>query len=275
MVDVPVAIGSSKRSLVRALLHSHGSGAAVADSTFIQLAAADAYSACRSRRLFSWPQQTLIQLAEADDMAAGGLALQDGQLQQQTMGPCLTAGMGEAAVFERLNSWGAAHDLERLDQRANLADLRSSLAATQAAVETTFEAAKTTLTGIVINFRAEAESLRQHGLYEAAQSTGRLEVVVAEARLRFDAQDASYAAALAEQTRRLHAVEAWAGAEPARVMALVHATPAPPWVPRSPGGTPISFYPVQAAPFTPPQRSAVPAWDASPAAPTAASATPA
>ncbi len=60
---------------------------------------------------------------------------------------------------------------------------------------------------------------------EATQSLSRLELVVGEARARFDTQDALVAGGLRELAQRLQAVDAWAQAEPARVAALVHAAP--------------------------------------------------
>ncbi len=90
-------------------------------------------------------------------------------------------GMSEAEAFERLNAWGIARDGDALDLKANLAT-------TQAVVASTFEQARATLMGIAADFRGEAEALRQHSLYEAAQGLARLEQVVAEARHRFDAQ---------------------------------------------------------------------------------------
>ncbi len=125
-----------------------------------------------------------------------------------------------------------------------------------------------------MNYRAEAEALRQHGQFEAQQSLARLQLVVTEARARFDAQDTSFAQNLAELVRRQQALEDWARAEPARMAALVQAAPAPPRVTTSPGGT-VTFYPSPAAPTTPPPRAAVaPVWDASPS-PQAPGATPA
>jgi hypothetical protein len=222
----------------------------------------------------------------ASAAASDGTMVPAGETQAPLrMGPCLATGMSEEAVFERLNSWGAAHDQELLDHRANLADIRSNLASTQATVSTAFDQAKGTVMSIVANFRSEAEALRQHGQYEASQSVARLELVISEARTRFDAQDLRFTENLAELMRRQQAVEAWASTEPARVAAIIQAAPIPPWVPRSPGGTPqLSFYPSPglqaAAPFTPPQRSAVapasaPAWGASPSPQAAASPTPA
>ena len=191
--------------------------------------------------------------------------------------------MVDAEVFERLNAWGIARDGDALDLQANLAS-------TQAVVASTFEQARATLMGIAADFRGEAEALRQHSLYEAAQGLSRLEQVVAEARHRFDAQEASFTQHLGELVRRQQVVETWAQAEPARVAAIVQAAPAPwvqpqavpfraspgPQVVTSPGGT-ISFFPggppagvvqppVPAAGFTTPPRSApqpnaTPAWD--------------
>ncbi len=105
--------------------------------------------------------------------------------------------------------------------------------------------------------------MRQNSQYEAAQSVARLELVVGEARMRFDAQDGRFAEGLNELARRLVAVDAGAQAEPARVAAMVQAAPAQPRaVPTSPGGTPSTFSPSpglaaqqqpQAAPTQPPQ----------------------
>ncbi len=121
---------------------------------------------------------------------------------------------------------------------------------------------------IVGDFRLEAETMRQHSLYEATQGLARLEQVVAEARHRFDAQAARFAQDLGELARRQQAVEAWARAEPTRVAAIFQAAPASPHVQpqvvTSPGGT-VRFFPggpvagvvlppVPAAGFTTPQR---------------------
>ena len=183
------------------------------------------------------------------------------------LGPCLFVGMGEASMVERMNAWGATRDQELLD-------LRSNLVATQVVVSTTFDQAKATLLAIVVDFRTEAETMRQHGQYEATQSVARLEHVVAEARQRFDAQEVRFTQDLGELVRRQQAVEAWAQAEPTRVAAIVQAAPAPPWMQTSPGGTPLTFYPspgpvgpmLPPVPTTPPLRTAqpaaTPAWDA-------------
>ncbi len=211
-----------------------------------------------------------VAAASASSLAA----VPAGSATQEILGLCLFTGMGEAAMVERMNTWGAIRDQALLD-------LRSDLVATQVAVSTTFDQAKETLLGIVVNFRIEAEALRQHGQYEATQSVARLEQVVAEARTRFDAQDARFTENLGELVRRQQSVEDWARAEPARVAAIVQAAPAPSWVTTSPGGT-LTFYPsagLPAAPTTPPPRAAVapvwaPVWDASPS-PQAPGATPA
>ncbi len=84
------------------------------------------------------------------------------------LGPALAQGMSEAEVFERLNAWGIARDGE-------LVDLRSTLTSLQTAVGATFVEARTTLMSIVVDFRGEAETLRQHSLYEANQGLARLE----------------------------------------------------------------------------------------------------
>ncbi len=91
------------------------------------------------------------------------------------MGPGLVVGMTEAEVFERLNAWGVARDGE-------LVDLRSSLTNTQSVVNATFAEARGTLMTIVNDFRLEAETMRNHSLYEATQNLARLDQVVAEAR---------------------------------------------------------------------------------------------
>ena len=94
-------------------------------------------------------------------MAAGGGP-------QTRLGPGLMQGMSEAEAFERLNAWGIARDGE-------LVDLRSTLTSLQTAVGATFVEARTTLMSIVVDFRGEAETLRQHSLYEANQGLARLE----------------------------------------------------------------------------------------------------
>ncbi len=59
----------------------------------------------------------------------------------------------------------------------------------QVGVSTAFAQAKEALLGIVTDFRLEAEAMRQRGQHEAAQSVARLELVVGDARTRFDAPD--------------------------------------------------------------------------------------
>ncbi len=109
-------------------------------------------------------------------------------------------GMSEAEAFERLNEWGVAGDGDVLDLKANLAS-------TQAVVALTFEQARATLMGIVVDFRGEAETLRQHSLYEAAQGLARPEQVVAGARHRFDAQEVRFSQDLGELVRRQQVAE--------------------------------------------------------------------
>ena len=169
---------------------------------------------------------------------AGSLALTGGgpQTTSGMLGPCLFEGMGEASLIERLNQWGAARDRELLD-------LRADLGATQAGVTVAFEQAKEALLNIVNDFRLEAETTRQRVQHEAAQSVARLELVVGDARTRFDAQDARRTGDLSELGRRLAAVDAWAQAEPARMAAMVRVAPPAPQ-PTSPGGTPLTFYPL-------------------------------
>ncbi len=121
------------------------------------------------------------------------------------LGPCLVEGMGESALIANLNAWGSARDQELLD-------LRAGLGVTQVGVSAAFEQAKEALLSIVASFRGEAETLRQHGQYEAAQSVARLELVAREARTQFDAQDVRFADCLAELARRLSVVDAWAPA---------------------------------------------------------------
>ncbi len=198
------------------------------------------------------------------------------------LGPCLFVGMGEASMVEQLNAWGISRDQELLDLRANLAG-------TQVIISASFDqATAAALLAIVVDFRNEAATMRQHSQSEAAQSVARLEHVVAEARQRFDAQDVRFTQDLGELVRRLQQIEGWAQAEPTRLAATIAAAPSPPWVQQtSPGGT-ITFYPslgpagpmlppfmrparpqvpesmLPPIPTTPPLRSAQPAdpWDA-------------
>ena len=105
----------------------------------------------------------------------GSLATYSGGGGTQTAGgPCLFVGMGEASMVEQMNTWGTARDRDMLD-------LKSNLTATQVGVSTAFDQALETLLAIVTNFRAEAETMRQQGHYEAAQSVARREQVVTEA----------------------------------------------------------------------------------------------
>ncbi len=161
----------------------------------------------------------------------GSLALPAGITQTfmpaTQIGPGLYEGMSEASMIAALNSWGTARDYELLDLKANLG-------ATQVGVSTAFNQAQEALLTIVNNFRAEAETMRQHGFHEAAQSVARLEQVVAEARTRFDAQDGRFSDGLNALVLRQQAVESWAQAAPTRVAAIVQAAPAPTWVPASP-----------------------------------------
>ena len=105
--------------------------------------------------------------------------------------------------------------------------------------------------------------MRNHGLYEAAQTLARLEQIVAEARARFDAQDARVSQDLGELARRVAAAPAPSLVQPQAV--TFQAAPAPSMV-TSPGGT-VRFYPggpadgivltpAPAAGYTTPQRPA-------------------
>ncbi len=184
--------------------------------------------------------------------SASTLAMQTGG-GTRMLGPGLMQGMGDAEAFERLNAWGIARDGE-------LIDLRASLANTQAVVNATFAEARTMLMTIVGDFRLEAEALRQHSLYEAQQGLTNLERVVAEARQRFDAQDARHVQDLGELARRIATAPAQPVVQP-QAMAF-QAAPAPQFV-TSPGGT------LRFAPGGPVGGVAVP-----PAAPTAGFTTP-
>ncbi len=158
-----------------------------------------------------------------------------------------------------------AHPAQALgrDPRPRAYQLKADLGATQTVVASAFEQAKEALQAIVGNFRVEAEKLRYDGQVEAAQSLSRLELVVGEARARFDSQDALVANGLREPAQRLQAVDAWAQAEPARVAALVQAAPTQQRWRRSPGGTTLQPD-LPAVPSTPScaQGIATPAWDA-------------
>jgi hypothetical protein len=189
--------------------------------------------------------------------ASGSLAVRADATQTTSLGPGLMQGMSEAEVFERLNAWGIARDGE-------LVDLRSSLTNTQSVVGATFAEARATLMTIVGDFRLEAETLRQHGLYEASQGLARLEHVIAEARQRFDAQDARHAQDLGELARRISAAPAPSGVLP-QALTFRAAT--------SPGGT-VTFYPggpaggVVLPPAAPTAGFTTPPRQSAPAAPT-------
>jgi hypothetical protein len=149
------------------------------------------------------------------------------------MGPGLAPGMSDTEVFERLNAWGISRD-------GDLRDISDNLAQTQATVAATFEQARSALLAIIIDFRGEAEMMRQNSYAEAAQGLARLELVVTEARGRFEAQEARFTRDLHELGRRQQAVETFVQAAPAPAVTL------PPTLPRtmtSPGGTVLSFYP--------------------------------
>jgi hypothetical protein len=179
------------------------------------------------------------------------------------LGPLLFVDMGETALIAALNAWGAARDREVLELKINLG-------VTQEKVSAAFEQARDTLLQMIVDFRGEAEMQRAQGQYAAGQSIARLEQVVTEARTRFDAQDSRFSEGLSELARRQQAVETWAQGEPTRIAAIVQATPAPP---RSPGGTPLTFYPSPSpaqAPATPTPRAEQPQPTASPAAAQAA-----
>ncbi len=105
--------------------------------------------------------------AAAAASASGSLAaIPAGSATQEILGPRLFVGMTEAAMVERMNTWGAVRDQALLD-------LRSDLLGTQVVVASTFEDAQATVLGIVVNYRAEAEALCQHGQFEAQQSASR------------------------------------------------------------------------------------------------------
>ncbi len=168
---------------------------------------------------------------------ASVLATAGGGTTQPLLGPCLYPGMGEAAMLERLNSWGVARDRE-------LVSLRADLVSAQAGVSGAFGQAERALLGIATDWRLESEAMRTSAHREASAALARLELVVGDARARFVAQDATRSADLVELSRRLSIIDGWAQAEPQRVAALLRAA-----VPTSPGGTPLTFYP---APRSPP-----------------------
>ncbi len=83
------------------------------------------------------------------------------------MGPGLVIGMSETEVFDRLNEWGIARD-------GDLRDIADNLVQTQATVSATFEQARPALLAIIIDFRTEAEPMRQHSHVEAPPGLARL-----------------------------------------------------------------------------------------------------
>ncbi len=183
--------------------------------------------------------------------SAAGLAIYagGGGGQQTHLGPGLVVGMTEVEVFERLNGWGVARDGE-------LVDLRSSLTNTQTVVNATFAEARGTLMTIVNDFRLEAETMRNHSLYEATQNLARLDQVVGEARARFDAQDARVSQDLSDLAQRVAAQQRqvqqqpqqqqqppmqFAASQGAAAAPLFVAAPTPTAV-TSPGGT-TRWYP--------------------------------
>ncbi len=121
-------------------------------------------------------------LAVLGAASAGGVPEMMGPGAQRAMGPGLVVGMPDAEIVDRLNAWGIARD-------GVVRDLADNLAQTQSVVQSTFEQARATLLNIVMDFRGEAETMRQHSILEATSSLGRLEHGVMEARRRFDAQE--------------------------------------------------------------------------------------
>ena len=91
------------------------------------------------------------------------LAVADAAAAQPLLGPCLYPGMGEAAMCEKLNSWGVAHDRE-------LISLRADLGAAHTGVMGAFASAETALVSIAADRRLEAEAKRQGARHEAAQA---------------------------------------------------------------------------------------------------------
>jgi hypothetical protein len=138
-------------------------------------------------------------------------------------GPMLHMHMGEAALIDALNAWGSTKDRE-------VSALRADLLATQVGVSGAFSQAQEAVQRIVDAFREEAHALRQTTFHEAQQSVARLELVVTQARGKFDEQDARFTAGLVQLAERLQAADSWAQAEPARVAALMQAAPVPAWM---------------------------------------------
>ena len=139
------------------------------------------------------------------------------------LGPDLWEDMGEVAFIENLNAWGSGLHREVLT-------LRADLSATQAGVSGAFGQAQEAVRDLVTAFRIQVVAMRQTTMHAAAQSLANLEHVVEEARARFGEQDARFTLGLVELAQRLQAADTWAQAEPARVAAIVHAAPAPPWL---------------------------------------------
>ncbi len=167
--------------------------------------------------------------------SAATLAMTGGATQQgepAVLGPALHVDMGEPALVAALNAWGSGMHREVLA-------LRADLSATQVSVSGAFVQAQEAVRELVAAFRIEVLAMRQTTMYEAQQSLTRLEQVVEEARARFGEQDARFASGLGELAQRLQAADAWAQAEPARVAAIVHAAPAPPWLSAPPRLAPI------------------------------------
>ena len=97
-------------------------------------------------------------MAEDAGASAGALAMRGASAgTPRTLGPGLVIGMTEAEIFDRINGWGIARDGE-------MRDLTDNLVRTQSVVSATFEQARDALVGIVVDFRNEAETMRQNGL---------------------------------------------------------------------------------------------------------------
>ena len=67
--------------------------------------------------------------------------------------------------------------------------LRADLGATHAAVSGAFVQAQEAVGELVAAFRVEVAAMRQTTMWEAQQSLARLELVVEQARAKFDTQD--------------------------------------------------------------------------------------
>ncbi len=75
----------------------------------------------------------------------------------QAVGVGLVIGMTEAEIFNRINGWSIARD-------GDLRELADNLSQTQSVVSATFEQARAALLAIVVDFRTEAETMRQNHL---------------------------------------------------------------------------------------------------------------